>query len=274
MKRLLSLAVAGLGLLAAALPARPVSAQVPEENPYAPVRRDPIGPRLVDMPTPFTVGARRVEVLFSHRFQQTVSDGRGHNLWGLDSGADVGLGLAWGVSRNFDLGVYRSSFQENFELAGKFLVFEQAPRVPFSIGLRAGADLPQRSGIEDRRRPFGQLLLSRSFGHGVDLFVSPTWVRDTPQLRKAFNVPVGLTIPLPARHFLELEYIPRNRDLKGSVAAWHVAILAPVGNHLFTLVVGNSRATTVDQYTGGDAATGFKAGDVRLGFNLVRNFDF
>ena len=270
MKRLLCLAFAGL--LAVALP---VSAQDdPADSPYAPVRRDPIGPRLVDMPTPFTLGARRVEVLFSHRFQQTVSAGDAHNLWGLDSGADVGLGLAWGVTRHFDLSAYRSSFQENFEFAGKYLVWEQAPRVPFSIGLRAGADVLKRQGVADPHRPFGQLLLSRSFGHGVDLFVSPTWVRDTPQLRKAFNVPVGLTIPLPARHFLELEYIPKNRDLKSSVAAWHVALLAPVGNHLFTLVVGNSRATTVDQYAGGDAASGFKAGDIRLGFNLVRNFDF
>src|SRR5262249_54188124 len=130
MKRLACLAFAGL--LAAALPA---SAQDPEDNPYAPVRRDPIGPRLIALPTPFPLGARRVEVLFSHRFQQTVSAGSSHNLWGLDSGADVGLGLAWGVTRHFDLGVYRSSFQENFEVSGKYLVWEQAPRVPFSIGL-------------------------------------------------------------------------------------------------------------------------------------------
>ena len=150
MKRLLSLALTGL--VAAALPSSPLRAQSPEENPYAPVRRDPIGPRLIDMPTPFTLGARRVEVIFSHRFQQTVSSGDAHNLWGLDSGADVGLGLAWGVTRHFDLGVYRSSFQENFEVSGKYLVFEQAPRVPFSIGVRAGADLLQRSAIvEDRK---------------------------------------------------------------------------------------------------------------------------
>ena len=79
---------------------------------------------------------------------------------------------------------------------------------------------------------------------------------------------------LPGGSYLEAEYVPKNHDLGTSVAAWHVALAKPIGAHLFSLVLGNSRATTVDQYAGGDSAAGFKSGDVRLGFNLVRYFDF
>jgi hypothetical protein len=243
------------------------------ESPYAPVRRDPLGTRLVDIPTPFTLGARRVEVIFNHRFQQEVSAGSS-NLWGLDGGADVGLGLALGVTRHLDLGVFRSSFQKDFELSGKYLFLEQAERVPLSLAVRAGADLLRQRGAADPHRPFVQLLLSRSFGHGVNLFAAPTWVRDTPELRNAVNLPVGATLGLPGGTYLEAEYTPRNRDLKRSVAAWHVALAKPIGAHFFSLVLGNSRATTVDQYAGGDSAAGFQSGDVRLGFNLVRYFDY
>ena len=63
-----------------------------------------------------------------------------------------------------------------------------------------------------------------------------------------------------------------NKLLDGSVAAWHAALSKDIGGHLFEIVLGNSRAVTVDQYLGGDSPAGFRAGDVRLGFNLIREF--
>jgi hypothetical protein len=238
-----------------------------------PPQREPIGTRFIDTPTPFTVGSRRVELLFTHRFQQTVQDGDDHNLWGLDGGSDVGIGVAVGLTPRFDLGVFRSSFQESFELSAKYLVAEQSPRIPLSIGVRAGADLLRREGVEDADRPFVQLLLARRFAPGVSLVVSPSWVRDTPRLRDAFNIPVGITFPLK-KSLIEIEWIPANQDLDESEDAWHVAISRDIGDHIFEVLVGNSRATTVDQYLGGDFAGGFETGDVRLGFNLIRDFDF
>jgi len=241
---------------------------------YRPVRRDPLGTRLIDIPTPYTVRAKTLELLFTHRFRQAIQDGDGHNLWGLDSGADVGLGVAWGVTSHFDLSLLRSSFQEDYEVAGKLLAFEQAPRVPLSVALRAGVDRLGRLGAADRTRPFAQLVLARRLAPGFNLLVVPSWVRDTERLRNAFNAPVGLTFALPHGELLELEVIPKNRDLDTSVTAWHVALSKQLGGHIFQVVLGNSPAVTVDQYLGGDFAGGFRTGDVRLGFNLIRDFDF
>ena len=258
--------------LAALLSAGPAAAQEATAL-YEPVRRDPLGTRLIDMPTPYTVGSRKMEVLFTHRFQQTVQDGDEHDLWGLDGGSDVGIGLTWGTTSHLDLSLFRSSFQENFEVAAKYLFLEQAPRVPVTVGVRAGADLLRREGVEDANRPFVQLLLARRLAPGVSLLLAPSWVRDTPRLRDAFNVPVGITFPI-GRQLIELEWIPANRDLDESEHGWHVALSRETGGHIFEIVVGNTRATTVDQSLGGDFAGGFEAGDVRLGFNLVRDFDF
>ncbi|HEX5758724.1 MAG TPA: DUF5777 family beta-barrel protein [Thermoanaerobaculia bacterium] len=250
------------------------SAQESGGSPYEPVPRDGVGAQVINMPTPFPAGARRLEIVFTHRFQQTVQDGSASDLWGLDGAADTGIGLAYGLSRAFEVGLYRSSFQENFELAGKFLLFEQAPRVPLSIALRAGVDRVERAEVEDPTRPFAQLLLARRLARGVNLFLAPSWAGDTPRLRDAFNVPVGLTLPLGRGLLLELEVVPENRDLEGSVAAWHAALSKSVGLHVFEVVLGNSRATTVDLMLGGDFPAGYAEDDVRLGFNLVRDFTF
>jgi hypothetical protein len=264
-------------LVAALLAAQPAAAQeLPAENGTdRPVRRDSLGTILINGATPYTLGARKLEVLFTHRFQQAIQDGDSHNLWGLDSGADVGIGLAWGATSKLDLSLYRASFQEDFELAGKFLIFEQSGRLPLTLAARAGVDHLRRPGVEDPTRPFAQLLLARKLAPGVNLLVSPSWVRDTPRLRNAFNVPVGLTFPLPGEDTLiEIEYIPANRDLDDSEDAWHVALSKKVGGHIFEVVLGDSRATTVDQMLGGDFAGGFRTRDVRLGFNIIRDFSY
>ena len=166
------------------------------------------------------------------------------------------------------------SFQEDYEIAGKFLVFEQARRVPLTVAVRAGADFLLRPGVEDADRPFVQLLLARRLGPGVNLLLSPSWVADTPGLENAFNVPIGITFPLPGRSLVKIEVIPANGDLDASRTAWHVALSKALGGHVFELVLGNSRATTVNQMMGGDSVAGFETSDVRLGFNIVRYFGF
>jgi len=240
---------------------------------------DGVGSRLIDVATPFTIGRRRFEVLFTHRFLQPVNQGaNAHNLWGLDSGADVGIGLAYGVLRHLDVSVYRSQFQEDYELAGKLQLLDQteSPRAPLSAAVRAGADLLGRPGIVDPHRPFVQVLLGRALASGLNLFLSPSWVRATPLLHNAWNVPVGLTVPLPGKWLLDGEVIAPNHSLHhmtdASRLAWHAAFAKQIGWHLFQIVIGNSRATTVDQILGGDFAGGFTTHDVRLGFNLIRYF--
>lgn len=243
-------------------------------SPYTPVPRDPLGTRFVNVPTPFPVRARTVELTFLHRFRTPLNEGSSSDLWGLDNGADVAIGVGLGITRHLDVSFLRSSFQENFELAAKFLFLEQAPRVPLSIAVRAGANRLERDGIEDPTRPFAQLLLARRIGRGFNLLLAPSWVGDTPRMSDVFNVPVGLTVPLPHDSILELEVIPENRDLEESETAWHAALGKRIGGHIFELVFGNSRAMTVDQYLGGDSETGFRSDDVRFGFNLIRELPF
>jgi len=243
-----------------------------EASPYDPLRQDFLSTRLIDLPSPAPLGRHVFELTFTHRFQESFRDGSGHDLWGLDGGADVGLGFAYGLSDTFDLSLYRASFAETFEVAGRFALFRQAPRVPLSVTLRAGVDVSGRRQVDERSRPFAQAGLARQLAPGWNVIVAPSWVRDTPLLRHAWNTPVGVTCPLPGGSLLVGEYVPRNRDLRPSIAAWSVGWSKAVGLHVFEVSVGNARATTVDQMLGGDFSGGFASRDLRLGFNLIRKF--
>ncbi len=242
------------------------------QDSYTPVAPSSIlGTRLINAPTPVTVGAGRWELSFAHRFRGTINHGGdSHDLWGLDGGADVTLGAAYGLTRWLDVSLHRASLQEDFELALKAALWQESNGRPLSVAARVGVDRLQRRGAVDPTRPFVQLALSRSLGSRVTVLVSPSWVSDTPRLRNAFNVPLGVSIRVAPDARFEAEFVPENGDLDDSVAAWHAGFSKTVGGHLFKVFLGNSRATTVDQMIGGDSDAGFRSSDLRLGFNLIR----
>ncbi|HXU44589.1 MAG TPA: DUF5777 family beta-barrel protein [Thermoanaerobaculia bacterium] len=231
-----------------------------------------IGTRFVDLASPYVVPGGVLELTITHRFLKAIQDGDSHDLWGLDSGAETAFGLGYGISDRAEISIFRSSFQETFELAGKVLLLDQAKGRPVTASVRLGLDCARREGVEDPTRPFVQVLLVREVGR-LALFAAPSYVRDTPRLRNASNLPVGIAFALPHDWIVEAEVVPKNRDLPSSVLAWHLAASKTIGGHIFEILLGNSRATTVDQILGGDFAGGFERRDVRLGFNLIRDFD-
>ena len=255
-----------LGAALGALPAPAGDAPLPPHH-------DGVGSRLITAHSPYTLGSRTLQATVDFRMSQTVQEGSAHDLWGIDSGADVGLGVAWGAAPRLDLELYRSSFHETYEPALKFALWTPRPDRRLAAALRAGADLVQRQGVDDAERPFGQLLLGVHLGRGVQIFAAPSCVRSTPQLRDVCNVPLGFTLPFPGNARIKVEGLPANRDLESSQAQWQVAFSKATPTHLLEIVFANSRATTVDQYLGGDFAGGFDRDDVRLGVHVVSFFD-
>ena len=58
-----------------------------------------------------------------------------------------------------------------------------------------------------------------------------------------------------------------------SVAEWSFAIEKQLFNHKFAVWMGNSQATTVDQYIGGDYGGAVTDRNMKIGFNLSRAWD-
>ncbi len=257
---------------------------------YTPINPIPLGDTLLTLPTSHIPSEGTWEVKFTHRFNQSLDQGsfsdRVHSLYGLDSNADVGLGLSYAPRRDLQLSFYRSNVMDDIELAAKYVVIQQAQAIPFSAAVRIGGDWRTEAALKDRTSLFGQLILSRQLGRHAEIFALPTYVTkagravsgttSTALFDHAFNVPVGAAILIRPALSVVVELIPKNGDLPTGTHAdigWAVGLKRAIGGHYFEILVTNSNATHADQYvTSTYQGAPLKRSDLHLGFNIERRF--
>ena len=105
-----------------------------QTNAYTPITPIPLGDTYLSLPSSHIAGNGSWEVKFTHRFNQSLDQGslsdRVHSLWGLDSNADVGIGLSYAVKPDLQFSFYRSNALDDIELGAKYVVIQQAAAVP------------------------------------------------------------------------------------------------------------------------------------------------
>lgn len=257
---------------------------------YTPTNPIPLGDNLLSLPTSHIPSEGTWELRFTHRFNGSLDQGNGsdrvHNLFGLDSNADVGLGFSYAPRRDMQFSLLRSNALDDIELALKYVVIQQAPAVPFSAAIRVGGDWRTEQNLNDRTSFFGQVVLSHQFGRRAEVFVIPTFATDAGRVvtgttsgalfRHAFNVPIGGAIMIRPALSVVGEIVPKNRDLPASIHTdygWAIGLKRALGGHYFEVLVTNSPSTHVDQYvTSTYQGSGLDRGDLHLGFNIERRF--
>jgi hypothetical protein len=261
-----------------------------QEDPYRPAARLPVGGQLLTLPSSHMAPNGLWEIRFSHRFNQSLSDGsfsdQLHSLFGLDTNADVLFGISRAVRSDLELSLARSNTNDTLEAAAKYMVLQQAQAVPVTIALRGGVDYRTERDLGDRSSLFAQAILSRRIGSKAEVFLLPTFITNAGRaatedgsgalFEHAFNVPVAIAyFPRPAMAIVA-EIIPPNSDLPDdadSDLGWSLGIKRNIGGHWFEILVTNSQGTTVDQYTTSTfQGTGLDMGEVKLGFNIERRF--
>ncbi len=254
-----------------------------EAQDYTPIAPLPLGDHLLNIPTAYVLSKGQGEVRFTHRFSQPINEGDFNSLWGLDSSADIGLALAYAPWRDLELFVYRTNLQDSWEIGGKYELVRQAPRIPLSISLRGGADVRTAEGLDDRVTPFVQAVLSRQVSGRLELFAVPSAVGDAGVFDYAFNLPLGAAYMLDPNLSLVVELVPGNRDNPDGFETdfgWAIGLKRAIGGHFFEIVLADTRATQVSQYTTGsilmaptvEGLSGWRAGDVHIGFNIERRW--
>ena len=264
-------------------------AQTPP-NPYTPITPIPLGDTYLSLPSSHIAGNGSWEVKFTHRFAQSLDQGsfsdRLHSLWGLDSNADVGIGLSYAIRPDLQFSFYRSNALDDIELGAKYVVIQQAEAVPFSIALRGGGDFRTEAGLLERTSVFAQAIISRQFGKRAEIFAIPTFVtnagralsgdQSTALFEHAVNVPIGFAWVMTDALSIVGELIPKNRDLPDSLHAdfaWSLGLKRAIGGHYFEILLTNSNATHADQYvTSTYMGTPLNKSDIHLGFNIERRF--
>jgi hypothetical protein len=262
-----------------------------ESNDYTPVRPVPLGDTLLSLPTSHIPGEGIWEIKFTHRFNQSLDQGsfsdRVHSLYGLDSNADVGIGLSYAITRDLQATFMRSNVNDDIESSLKYVVVQQARAIPFSLALRGGMDWRTERDVTDRTSFFGQAIISRQFGAHAEVFLMPTYATNAGRavngttsaalFKHAFNVPIGAALMVRPGLSVVVELTPKNRDLPASANGgdfgWALGLKRAIGGHYFEILLTNSNATQVDQYvTSTYQGSPLNKSDIHLGFNIERRF--
>lgn len=273
-----SLAVVLLLLLPAAI-------AVAQESHYVPLQPLPLGATLLTLPSPHVSAAGTWEARFNHRFGEAGRDVI-HTLFGLDAGANVGMGLAYVPFRDLEIALMRTNVLDTIELSAKYVVVQQAPAIPLSVSLRGGVDWRTERNIDDRSSLFVQGIVARRITPRLEVFLLPTVASEAGRaatedgsvaaFEYAANLPVGAALLLGQGLTAVIELIPANRDLPRSATselAWALGIKKAIGGHHFELVATNSPAITTDQYvTSTHLGAPLELGDIHFGFNIERQF--
>lgn len=256
------------------------------QNQYTPLQPIPVGDILLTLPSSHMADAHTWEVRFSHRFNQSV-DGNGiHSLFGLDSGANVGLGLSYVPIRDLELALVRQSTLETYEGSLKYGLMQQARALPFSAAIRVGGDWRNARDLHDRSSYFAQAIVSRQFGSRFDVYALPTVITKAGRVVSAntsvalfdhaFNIPVGALVQIMPGLSLVGELTPKNRDLPSNIKSdigWSLGIKRAIGGHLFEVLLTNSNGMTTDQYISSTYnGAALRSRDKRLGFNIERRW--
>lgn len=256
----------------------------------APLRPLPVGDALLSLPSNQMAGHGQWEWKFTHRFNQSLSDGsladQLHTLFGLDTNADVVLGASYVIRPDLQVSVVRSNTNDTFETAAKYIVMRQPSGGWVNAALRGGADIRTERNLEDRTSFFAQAIVSRQFGRTWEIFLLPTFATNAGRavsgdksvalFDHAFNMPVAAVWMLRPGLAAVAELIPPNLDLPEDADAglgWSLGIKRNIGGHWFEVLVTNNQSTLTDQaLTSTYQGAPFDSGEIKLGFNIERRF--
>jgi plastocyanin len=232
---------------------------------------------LISLPTSLRVPKFKSAFRVTHRFTQPLNANAGDvasNLFGLDSGAQIGLEYRFGIVRNGEVGIHRTS-DRTIEFFSQYGLVRQTPSRPVDVSVLVSVE--GTNNFRDQHSPAFGAIVSRTFGDRAALYVEPTWVHhaNVEPLTLVAGAPtdtvmIGLGGRFRIRPTVSIvtEFSPRVGGFRPGVNHGGVAIEKRAGGHVFQLNVSDSFATTMGQIArGGPVATNW-----HLGFNISRKF--
>ena len=228
---------------------------------------------LINLPTTRRLPKFKSAFRVTHRFGRSLSEGSfgdlAGDLFGLDSGAQIGLEYRFGIFRRTQIGIYRTS-DKTIDLFGEYNVASQTDRTP--VGVLATFSVDGTNNFRDEYSPAVSAVISRTVRHLAAFYVAPTYVGNTnaffPGSRDTFFIGLGARLQVRPTMSLVGEFEPRLSGYRPQSNYGAVGVEKLVGGHVFQLNVSNAIATTPSQLARG----GSRHNDWYLGFNISRKF--
>lgn len=242
--------------------------------------------RVINLHSLENTAAGVLDFKISHRFN-TVQNGL-YDFFGLD-GANLRLGLDFGVTDRLAIGIGRSNYEKTLDGFAKYKILRQSSgkrNMPITLAAFGSVAMqtlkwanPNRDNHFSSRLYYtGQLIVGRKFSEGFSLQLSPTIVHRNlvatfEESNDVLALGVGTRVKLSKRISLNLEYIYVLPDqlAPGFKNSLSVGFDIETGGHVFQLHFTNSRIMVEKGFiaeTTGDWADG----GIHFGFNISRVF--
>ncbi len=230
---------------------------------------------VITLPTTLPLPSHRSAFRVTHRFGRPLGAGDfgdlAGDLFGLDSGAVIGLEYRYALFRNLQAGIYRTS-NKTIDFFGEYNVIRQSATRAF--GLAAVAQIDGTNNFQDSYTPSIGAVLSRELGRYGAVYFEPMWVNNTNPAPSAIVddnntvlMGVGARVRVRPTVYLVGEIVPRAGYTPGANHATF-GIEKRAGGHSFQLNFSNGFGTTIGQIARG----GLNNDDWYLGFNISRKF--
>ncbi len=224
--------------------------------------------------------------LVSHRFG-TVNTGF-YNFFGLDN-SSTRLGLDYGITNRFSLGLGRSTYQKTWDGYLKFKIIRQRSGnspVPFTLSLVLAADIntlkpvdPEKTyTLTNRMSYVTQVLMGRKFGPKLSLQITPTYIHKNLVEKRidqnnifAFGTGARFKISNRVSFNAEYYYLLPGKTADDYYDSFSLGFDIETGGHVFQLHITNSQSV-IERGFITETSSRWMDGDIRFGFNIARTF--
>ena len=231
--------------------------------------------RLATLATNLRLPRHKMVFSLTHRFGRPLAAGSFGNLagdlFGLDSGAQVGLDFRYGLIKGGQVGIYRTS-NRTIQFYGQYEVTSQKS---FPLGISVTASVDGTDNFSDSYSPGVSLVVSRELSNRAAVYLEPAFINNTnpvPSSLASHNdtamVGLGARLRVLASTYLVLEASPRVAGYAPGDMLVSFGIERRAGGHLFQLNFSDGFGTTLAQVARGGTSTS----DWYIGFNLSRKF--
>jgi hypothetical protein len=258
------------------------SAPVPaeEERDDAVLNRSQPDFTLINLPTGLRLPKWKSAFRVTHRFTRPLGEGEfgdlAGDLFGLDSGAIIGLEFRIGIMPGGQVGFYRTN-DRTIQLFGQYDLKQQSESFP--LGLAAYASVDGTDNFTDSYSPALGLIVTREFNEHGALYLEPIWVNNTNDRpselvddNNTFLLGVGGRIRIRPTVYVVGEIVPRVNGFDPGSTAASFALEKRVGGHAFQLVFSNTFGLTMAQIARGGVQNLDGSDNWYMGFNISRKF--
>jgi hypothetical protein len=228
---------------------------------------------LAALPTTLRMPVHKLAFRVTHRFTRSLGQGDFgdlvSDLFGFDSGAQIGLELRYGLMRGTQVGVHRTS-DRTIQIFGQHSFWTE--RDGRAIGLDGIVTLEGGNNLQEHHKSTLGALVSRNVGRYAALYAEPMFVINSSPFetgdQNTLMLGLGTRLRLRPSLYVVGEITPRLAGFDLGAQQMSFGVEGRAGGHLFQLNFSNGFGTTL-----GQVATGaINYNDWYIGFNIARKF--